>query len=313
MQVHPDLARLRSDGARQSRCDAALAAWRASPDMLAVLAALARYDAGERLDDLPALTRITSDHAAGRALVADFIGPLTAALRAEPLAQLALGHSAAPGMARLRLASHGRAGLTLVAFARREPAASPSVLFEDCAVHEVVVAGTARGLQHRLDHGRLITQELTFEPGVRITRDGPHTARQITTVTRPLLLLQLTCEAAQPAPSCEIALDDGRLLKAISGCKATSQQMMALGVLGALAHRPALDEMARLARDETAQRDLRWEALRQSLALDAVRGLALLTALAGDDGDILSAPAAALGRQLRASRPDLAALLMELA
>jgi hypothetical protein len=38
---------------------------------------------------------------------------------------------------------------------------------------------------------------------------------------------------------------------------------MALGVLGALAHRPALGAMERAALDEGAERDLRWEALRQ--------------------------------------------------
>ena len=69
---------------------------------------------------------------------------------------------------------------------------------------------------------------------------------------------------------------DGRLITAISGCKQASQQMMALGVLGALAHRGGLSMMEQLAHDTTAQRDLRWEALRQVLALDAARGLALL-------------------------------------
>ncbi len=73
----------------------------------------------------------------------------------------------------------------------------------------------------------------------------------------------------------------------------------------------ALSTMEQLAHDITAQRDLRWEALRQMLALDAARGLALLAALAGDAGDPLSTPAAALERQLRANRPDLAALIPE--
>ncbi len=94
MQVHPAVARLRGDGAPQPGCDAALAAWRGSPMVADVRAALARFDAGEPLGDLPALARIIADHAAAQAFVAGFIAPLTGALRAEPLAQLPIGHSA---------------------------------------------------------------------------------------------------------------------------------------------------------------------------------------------------------------------------
>jgi hypothetical protein len=311
MQVHPELARLRGVAAPQPRCDAALAAWRARSEVTAITAALARYDAGEALTALPELSRLTSDHDAAQTLIAGFIAPLIAALRAEPLAQLPLGHSTAPGIARLRLASEGHATLTLAAYARRAHSLPQSMLFEDCAAHELVVAGAGRAAVHRLHEGRLASEERALAPGTRLTRDGPDTARQIIAVTRPLLVLQLTREPAHPAPSREVALTDGRLLKTISGCKRTSQQLMALAVLGALGHRPALDEMTRLARDIGADRDLRWEALRQCLALDAARGLALLATLAGDGGDTLNAPSAALHRQLLARRPDLAALIPE--
>lgn len=309
MHVHPDVARLRSAPALQLGCDAALAAWRALPDVAAAIAALARFDAGEQLGTLPALASIVCDAAAARAFADRLIAPLIAALRAEPLAQLPLGYSAAPGMARLRLASHGRTGLTLTVFAQRARAVSPTALFEDCMAHEMVVAGTGRALVHRLDQGQLTTAEVACEPGTRMTRTGPQDARQIIAVTRPLLLLQLTQAAAHPAPSREIALADARVIMAISGCKRSSQQMMALGVLGALAHRPALTELELLARDLAAQRELRWEAVRQVLALDAARGLALIGALAGSRADTLAVPAAALQQQLLAAQPDLAALL----
>lgn len=311
MQVHPELAKLRSGDVPQPSCDAALAAWRGLPDVAAVLAAVARYDAGEQLDDLPALARIASDHAAALGFVAGLITLLIAALQAEPLAQLSMGHSAAPGMARLRLAGHARAGLTLVAFARRARVASPSALFEDCAVHEIVVAGEGRALLHRLNDTSLTTGETALAPGMRLTRDGADAARQIIAVTRPLLMLQITREAARPQASREISLDDGRLIKSISGCKRSSQQVMALGVLGALAHRPALGEMERLARDGEAERDLRWEALRQLLALDAGRGLSALALLADRPEDSLAASAATLRRNLIAAHPDLAPLMPE--
>jgi hypothetical protein len=232
-------------------------------------------------------------------------------LRAEPLAQLPFGHSVTPGFARLQLARNGRAALTLAAFARRPKAVPASALFEDGAAHEIVLAGAGNAMRHRLAEGRLHSEALGCTPGTRITRNGPDEARQIVEVTRPLLVLQLIHAAERPAPSREIALADGTLIKTISGCKQTSQQMMALGVLGALQHRSAAAAMERLALDEQAARDLRWEALRQLLALDALRGLAVLARLADGHEDQLATPAAVLQRDLVAAHPQIAA--MELA
>jgi len=308
MQIHPVIGRLRSDPAPQPCTDAALAAWRRLPDVAAIAAALARFDAGAPLVDLPPLARITADHAAARGFVDSFVGPLMAAIRAEPLAQLPVGHAIAPGRARLRLASHGRSALTLVTLARRAPAQPLSVLFEHCTVHEIVVAGRARALLHRRSGARLSSAAITLTPGTALTLSGPHETRQITAITRPLMVLQLTREAAAPAPSQEIALAGGTVIKSISGCKATGQQIMALGVLGALAHRPALAEMERIARNRAGLRDLRWEALRQCLALDSERGLVVLAEVAARGDDPLCQPAAALQRQLLIARPELAAL-----
>lgn len=214
-------------------------------------------------------------------------------------------------MTRLRLASHGRTALSLLAVARREQTMPVSALFEDGEVHEIILAGAGEALVHRLTGGQLASDSIVLAPGTRLVRNGPDTARQITGVTRPLLLLQCVREPANPAPSREITLADGRLLKTISGCKRTSQQIMALAVLGALEHRPALADIARLARDGSAPRDLRWEALRHTLALDAGEGLAVLAAVASDPADALSGTATALQDQLLASRPELAAVIKE--
>lgn len=69
--------------------------------------------------------------------------------------------------------------------------------------------------------------------------------------------------------------------------------------------------MAALAQDPARARDLRWEAMRQVLAMDTAHGLAVLAALADDPVDTLAQSAAVLQQQLRASRPDLAALMAE--
>lgn len=311
MQIHPAIERLRGNPAPQPHTDAVLAKWRSLPEVADVIAALARFDAGADLIAVPPLARITSDHGAALAFVNAFIGPLLTALRAEPLAQLPVGHSTAPGLARVRLATHGRSALTLLALARRDDRGAPSVLFEDCIVHEIVLAGQAQALLHRRNGAPLTSAAITLCPGTTLSRSGPEDARQITAIGCPLLMLQLTQEPADPAPSQEIAVADGAVIKTISGCKATSQQIMALGVLGALGHRQGLADMQRLVLDRKVLRDVRWEALRQMLALDARCGLAVLRDVAERGDDPLGPPAARLQRQLAETRPDLAPLLSE--
>lgn len=308
MIVHPVIAGLRSRPASQPTLDTALADWRSTPATCAVHAALAAFGKGAALDAVPDLARLLSDPAAASDLAQGFIAPVMEALTAEPLAQLPLRHSATPGIARIRLASSGRANLALAAYALRENRQPASVLFEDGEAHEIVLAGAGQALFHCLGARGLESRAVACLPGTRLARGGASEARQFVAVTRPMLVLQLVREAVSPAPSREISLPDGRLLQHISGSKQASQQMMALGVLGALEHRPALGPMTQLARDTAATRDLRWEALRQVLGLDTAQGLALLEALAARSDDPLREPAARLLRDLVAAHPALALL-----
>lgn len=315
MHVHPDLARLRQSLPAPILADAALAQWRARPDAAAAIAGLAGFAGGAALEDVPALHHLLTHAAAAAALAGGLVEALMPAMRAEPLAQLALGHACSPAVARLALAGQGRAALTLVAHARRDAAMPVSALFEDGVAHEIVLAGAGEALVHRLDGAGLTTRRIALAPGTQLYRGGTRDTRQIIAVSQPLLLLQLTREAAQPCPSREIALADGKLIKTISGSKQASQQMMALCVIGALGHAAALPVMATLARNQGGERDLRWEALRQSLAMDTRSGLELLAALAGglagDGDDPLQPEAAALQTRLAAACPDLAPLLAQ--
>lgn len=306
MIVDPAIAGLRSRPAPQPLVDAALARWQAEPQVGRVMAALRDFGAGAALEEVSELARLLSALAPARALADGLIAPLATALRAEPLAQLPLGHSAAPGVARIRLGQSGRASLNLAVFAPRAARQPVSVLFEDGEAHELLLAGAGLGRSYRQTARGLACSDIACTPGTRLVRRGTNEARQIVAVTRPLLVLQLLREAAAPEPSREVALADGALLKTISACKQTSQRIMALGVLGALEHRPALAAMAQLARASGAERDLRWEALRQVLALDARRGLDLLRTLAARRDDVLCEPASRLHGALLAANPALA-------
>ncbi|MEE4317126.1 MAG: hypothetical protein V2I74_09115, partial [Erythrobacter sp.] len=187
MHVHPDIAGLRRKGASQPSLDAALARWRALPATAELLQALAAYGAGAALESRPVLARLLQECGAAACLAAGFIDGLVEALRAEPLAQLPLGHATTPGLARIVIAQSGRAALRLAAFAPRDAAPAEAVLFEDGEAHEIVLAGTGQAALYRLAAGRLTGESLVCGPGTRMARQGAHEARQIVAVSRPLL------------------------------------------------------------------------------------------------------------------------------
>ncbi len=318
MHVHPDIAMLRSypkaqhrpassspDGHQWAQPEPLLPAPLPEP----LTTALAAYGAGGALADAPVLGALLSDLGAAQALVETVVGHAIAALESAPLGLLPYGHALRPGLSRLRLAETGRAALTLMAYDRRAPGPRPvSVLFEDGAAHEIIVAGHAAALFHRLGPAGIATSEVALAPGQRIALAGADEARQILAAHTPLLVLRLSRTPARPAPTREVSLPDGRLIRASSGCKRASRAMVALGVFGVLGHTQAGPLMERLALDPDEPRDLRWEALRQLLALDAEAGLALLGCLASEPGGVLAGPAAALWRSLVTAHPDLMAL-----
>jgi hypothetical protein len=92
-----------------------------------------------------------------------------------------------------------------------------------------------------------------------------------------------------------------------SGDLAASRSEMMLTVLGRMGHAAAAPEMASLAR-EPGEPSLRWQALRECLALDTTAGFAALLAIARAADDPLCAAAGALRAQLVETHPQLLAL-----
>lgn len=314
MHIHPDIAMLRSYPKAQHRPASPLLDGRDRPrpellsDLLPepLVTQLAAFGAGGALPDAPLLAPLLSDFGTAQALVEAVIGKAMAALVRAPLGLLPFGHALRPGLARLRLAQRGRATLTLLAYDRRAPSPRPAaVLFEDGESHEIAVAGHAAAVLHRLTPTGLDSRDMVFGSGQRIALTGAAEARQILAVRTPLLVLRLSRTPVRPAPTREIAVPGGQLVRASSGCKRASRAIVALGVLGVLAHAQGASLMERLALDPDEPRDLRWEALRQLLALDAEAGMALLGRLASEPGGALAGPAAALWRNLVSSRPEL--------
>lgn len=79
---------------------------------------------------------------------------------------------------------------------------------------------------------------------------------------------------------------------------------MAMALLGRMGRRDAAGLLAQIASGE-GNEHLRWQALRNALALDSAVGLAALEELSGRVGDALAMPAAKLHRQLVDEHPGL--------
>ncbi|QFT77247.1 hypothetical protein [Erythrobacter sp. THAF29] len=312
MQVHPDIAALRSDRLAQRRIRAAmsgaLTAWREADECKALLYDLARYAAGEPLCDCQFLERLMSHNRAATGLISDWLGRMLGVLRTEPLGEVPHLYRCSKGLSSIQLLKSGRAALNLVAYESLECARVPeTALFADRESVELVLTGEGCGTFHRRDEatGRIETSQSRWMAGDRIVLSGRQEARQIVSVGGCLLLLQLTREPERPEPSQEFRLSDGTILQSASGDKAASQRLMACAVLGAMDHRPALAAMEARALDPQEDPDVRWEAVRQALALNSGAGMRLLAGLRMDASDPLSGVAGSLERQLFGSHPEL--------
>lgn len=320
MHVHPDLAALQSDPASQRRIEArmkaALADWRSGEQSKVLGREIAHYGAGIELAACPALDALFTDQQGAYLFAADWISTILHVLRGEPLAEVARDYRWSQGLSSMQLLRSGNAALSLVAYERRptDDALHPeTVMFVDSQSHELVLAGSASGTFHRRNSmgAKIRTTAKRWTVGDQIVLTGPQTARQIVQVDGAMLVLRLTRAPERPCPASEYRLSDGTLLQSASGDKGASQRLMALAVLGAMDHAPALEVMAGRALDLDEDLDVRWEGVRQLLAMNTARGLAVLHSLGNDARDPLHKPASDLARDLLASQPALSGLMTE--
>ena len=249
------------------------------------------------------------DHARARSFVDELHRSFLEPLRTKPLGEVPFRHSDGAGFLKLELLQNARCSLSLCVYepmvdgeeANEEPG---TVRFADCEIREMVVAGSARGRLIALrEGGAPLVSAQDWQAGDRIACLPRVEARQITAVSRSLLVLQLVQTPDDPAPSSEHCLTHGSLLRQTSANRRASEQIMALGVLGALANGTRADErnlvaMIDFARDQSHDRHARWEAVRQMVARDTARGVKLLEELSRREGDALGVPAAQLHADL---------------
>lgn len=312
MRIDPAIAALRRDRAPQRRAQAAMLAacdaWRARREVRDLLADFARYGDGAPLEACPALFLPFTDGGAAPGLAAELVRALCAALAAEPLGHPVFRHGYDRGTSTLLLARHGRAQLVLHA---GEPGrrSFDTVSFSDGERREAVLAGEARAriVRRRGRFGLFAEQRLALGPGVRLALDLNDAALQVIEIERRLVSLRLQRSAASPGPSREYDLATGALLRQAAGRIRASRHEAMLALLGRMRRVEAAPVMAAIAR-EPGDASLRWQALRECLALDTATGFAALCDLARTADDPLAAPADTLRAQLVEAHPELAAL-----
>lgn len=313
MHIHPAIAALRRDRAKQvsafSLMRQAHKDWLKSARITAISRDLERLGQTGAIEPGSALAALMYDHAQARRFVDDFHRAFLEPLRTKPLGEAPFRHSVGAGFLKLELLQNARCSLSLCVYEpldekQRADDAAQTVRFADCDMREMVVAGSGRGRLIALREGSapVITAQ-DWQAGDQIACLPRVEARQITAVSRSLLVLQLVQTRPNPAPTLEHCASHGTVLRQTSANRRASEQIMALGVLGALANGARAGErnlaaMTDFARDQAHDRHARWEAVRQMVAGDTARGMKLLEDLALCEGDALSGPAAQLHAEL---------------
>lgn len=318
MIIQPELMALRADDSPQRRIQRRLvaqsAAWRQTGQAAAIEAELPRLAGGAPLAELPALAALFDpDGQAADRLVAEVINWLAAELAQEPLGQVPLRHQYDRTVATLMLAQCAGANLALQAIdgaglALKPAATSASFTAND--YWERVLAGHAAVDQVQIverapDRATLVHHGATLAPGVVQHRAGCKAAQIVTRVDGLMVLLKLQRSDGSGAPTCEYALDDGRLLHQSASSPRDSRLELTAALLGRMGRTDAAPLLAAMA-EEAGSAPLRWQALRECLGLDSGIGFAALTRIARRAEDPLAHPAAALRANLIETYPQLA-------
>ena len=312
MFVRDELKALRGDDreARTHRVamEEALEDCRREPRLAAVLEELLRYGEGGDFAHCPALVALFEHMRSARDILRPLIGRLTALHRAYPLAQLAFRHRSQAGAHVLQIAARGHATLSLVLQDQDAGAEHIIATFADADQREVVLTGKASACLFEIvaeERDRVILNSVRTElqSGARMKCTGPRQSRLIKPSHDSLLTLRLARTAGRPRPTRRIDVRSGRIVHRASGNAADSRAELAMLLLGRMGRSDALPVL--VARTRTGDAQLRWQALRQCLALDAATGLPLLERIAKDHADPLYQAARALLAQLQRERSSL--------
>ncbi len=323
MQNHLDFLPLRRDFDEQLRlfeiAQSANRSWSARPEVRQILDEFEKFGQGADIDECDALSRLFKDPSNSREFAGRISRHVLDMLSDEPLAQPEFGDQADSSSATIQLAKHGRAELSLTCFDARDESSDQiqSMGFYDCDRHEIIVAGEAEALFALYDPSanpaeKVSTWRERVSQGHAFHASSGSTfkSKTYTRIAKRVVVLRLVRRPLDPQPAREIRISDGAVLSQSNGSKHASCQEVMMATLGRMGRKDAVPAMSRLARN--GDEHLRWEAIRQCLALDFRVGFDLLCEAATAPNDPLSGIASALRAQLIEAHPQLAELEREL-
>jgi hypothetical protein len=317
MELRGALASLRQNDIEWERGQHALAralgAWRVEPVVAPVLAAMKRFGAGVPLDRCNALAQLFEGPAARAQAFADsLVAAGLAALDGHPLGQLPLRHGDRDAAPLLVLAETGGATLALAAYDGVPLAALPrprTARFRPAETWSRVLAGTGAADHVQRGEGQaegapLETRRVILSPGTTHYCFGPREMVDMRQVDGAMVALRLERRLDEHGPVREYALADGALVHQASARRDESRDELVVALLGRMERIDAVPQMARVALGGGGDA-LRWQALREVIALDVLAGVELLAQVAADPEDSLAAQARSLLTALIEARPDL--------
>lgn len=315
MQVHPDIAALRSNRAPQREAQTAILmageASKADPAMAAMHAELAAYGKGAPLEDCPVLEAMFTERGEAERLMQLLSAHYCRAMGENPIGHPPFRNGFDGTSTSILLAKTGRAQLMLQA---REPGVmdNPGHVFCDATRLDAVIGGAAEArlvrIVERTDKAARFTEEpLSLVTGHRLALDLSTETLAIDTVQKRIVILRLLQTVEEPQPGREYDAVTGELIHQSAGRIGTSRREAIVALLGRMGREDAAPEIARIAMEE-GDPSLRWQAIREALALDTASGFGALCTVARRGDDPLAGQAGALRAQLLEAHPALAQL-----
>ena len=319
MHVHSDIAALRSNRAPQQQAqnaiEAASIAWRAEPGADQILTELDQFGDGAPLEACPQLEAVFTGQGEAERLIGLMSQHYCAAIAAHPYGHPPFRNGYDGTLGSMLLARAGRAQLILQS---REPGTFeiPGHTFNDAVRFDAILGGSASARIVRLTSvhdgpeefgAEFGAESLHLQKGDRIALDLATETLLIDSVDRRLVMLRLLRTNANPQPAREYDAVTGAFLHQSAGNLAISRQEATIALLGRMGRTDAAPHCAAVALAD-GDMSLRWQALRECLAMDTAAGFASLCQIARRDADPLAGSAGALRAQLLEAHPQLAQL-----
>lgn len=317
MIVHPDLRALWGDDTPQRVAQETLVsevgAWYKRPHVAGLLAELETLNADGPLADCPMLGALFDpDDCSARELAEEVVGLVAQGLDRQPLGHAPFRHFTDDTLSTLLLARSGNVTLALVAIDGQGLAARPEPVTADFSANEVwehVLSGTARAeLVERVftveDEAVLGRTPMRLAPGTVVCRDATREMLLPREVDGCLVSLRLQRRRVNAGPTREYRLSDGKFVHQAAGNPRDSRIELMLALLCRMQRKDAAPILAEMAKEDGSMA-LRWQALRECLALDTSTGFAALSTIARSESDDLAVPAGALRSQLIETYPQL--------